>query len=479
MNTKRIGCLSPLALISAFITLVILIASEIIAGNSMFDPGPLNAKAGTLLGEVTSHAEIGEDCGQCHPAFWAAQTMSDLCLDCHAEIQGKRGVSTPRLGLLIQGISPPCRSCHTEHHGLDASLTMMDTANFPHEKTGFDLAGHPNRADGIPFACSDCHIQGYSTFDQKTCVDCHRSLDQVFIDAHVLDFGEVCLTCHDGVDRYADFDHSLVTFALTGAHLQVSCSECHLNARTSPDLQNTPTDCEACHLSGDAHAGKYGEQCGVCHSSDGWKPAIFDHTQADFLLEGKHIEVPCENCHTTGILGTPKDCYSCHKEDDKHSGTYGIACENCHKPSAWADATFDHTLSAFLLDGAHVNVECAKCHIDGVFKGTPLECAACHAEPDFHLGMFTGQACSTCHSTTAWSPARFDEPHTFPINHGGEINTCADCHQPKLTQWICFPCHDRAEVDRKHIEEGIINFSDCLRCHPTGLKDETGGGGDD
>jgi len=445
----------------------------------MFNPGPLNAKAGTPLGEVTSHAEIGKDCGQCHPAFWSAQSMSDLCLDCHVKIQGEIGDTTSLHGLLIQGNSLTCQSCHTEHHGVDAALTVMDSASFPHEKTGFDLSGHQTRSDGIPFACSDCHTQGFSTFDQQSCVDCHRPLDQVYIDAHVLDFGEVCLTCHDGVDRYADFDHSLVTFALTGAHLQVGCSECHLNARTIPDLQNTLVDCEACHLLDDAHAGKFGEQCGVCHSSDGWKPAIFDHNRADFRLEGKHIEVPCENCHTDGFISTPKDCYSCHKQDDKHNGVYGTACESCHNPSAWVDATFDHSLSTFPLDGAHVNVECAECHIGGVFKGTPLECAACHAEPDFHLGMFTGQACSTCHTTAVWSPALYDGPHTFPINHGEEINTCADCHQPNLTQWICYPCHERAEVDRKHIEEGISNFSDCLRCHPTGLKEESGEGGDD
>jgi hypothetical protein len=479
MNTQRLGCLSPLALTSAFITLVILIAAEIISGNSMFNPGELNARTGTSLGGVTSHAEIGKACGQCHPPFWTTQTIADLCLDCHTEIQGQMGDSSSLHGVLFQGNSPACQTCHTEHHGPEASLTVWDRVGFAHELTGFSLTGHQTRSDGLTFACNDCHTQGFSSFDQQACTDCHRLLDQAFTDTHIHDFGEVCLSCHDGVDRYGDFDHSQLSFALTGAHQQVSCSGCHLNDRTVSDLKDTPTECEACHLSDDAHDGKFGAQCGVCHTSEGWSPAKFDHSLAEFTLEGKHIEVPCENCHTDGFKGTPKDCYSCHQQDDEHDGAFGTACETCHNPSDWKDATFDHSLAAFPLDGAHVNVACTECHINNVFKGTPHECAACHAEPDYHLGMFTGQACSDCHTTTAWSPARYDGPHTFPMNHGGTNNLCKDCHQPTLAQWTCYTCHDRAEVESKHIEEGISNFSDCLRCHPTGLQQESGGGGGD
>jgi hypothetical protein len=67
------------------------------------------------------------------------------------------------------------------------------------------------------------------------------------------------------------------------------------------------------------------------------------------------------------------------------------------------------------------------------------------------------------------------------MNHGENGNTCADCHQPNLTQWTCFPCHDQNEITREHEKEGISNFSDCLRCHPTGDEGEGGGegGGDD
>jgi hypothetical protein len=467
---NRLGCLSPLALLSAFVTLVVLVVLEVSSGNSMFSPGALHA----------AHAEIGKDCGACHAPFWSRGTMSDRCLVCHTNIQGELGDSTSLHGALFRDGFLACQDCHTEHAGPEASLTVMDSVNFPHEVTGFALIAHQTRSPGISFACADCHTESIARFDQTLCAECHRSLDMAFATAHTLEFGNDCLACHDGVDRYGNFDHSRVTFKLTGKHIGAACSACHLNARTVADLQNTPTACESCHRKDDAHDGKFGAQCGVCHSSEGWQPAKFDHNLAAFKLEGKHAEVKCAECHLDGqYQGTPQDCYSCHKADDEHDGAYGTQCEACHNPTDWEDATFDHSLSGFPLDGAHVNVACEECHKNNLFKGTSTSCAACHRDPDFHAGMFPGQACSQCHTTSAWRPARYDGPHTFPMNHGDKNNTCADCHQPNLSRWTCYTCHDQAETAAEHREEGIRNFENCLECHPTGREDEAESKGDD
>jgi hypothetical protein len=67
-------------------------------------------------------------------------------------------------------------------------------------------------------------------------------------------------------------------------------------------------------------------------------------------------------------------------------GAYGTNCTQCHTPDNWKKARFDHDLSVFRLTGAHVNVACAKCHANNVFKGTPQTCAACHPEPQVHRG---------------------------------------------------------------------------------------------
>lgn len=407
MNSQRLGCLSPLALISAVMTLVILILAKIISGDLMFSPGALNAETGELLQGRASHAEFTRECGRCHAPFWVSESMSDRCLVCHVAIQAELDDSSSLHGALIGKNSFRCQSCHTDHNGPAASLTIIEDINFPHEVTGFSLAGHQARSDGNPFVCKDCHSQGYSGFDPALCSECHLAIDVAYLTAHIQTFGGLCLDCHDGVDRYGGFDHGQVSFSLIGAHAQVACSECHLNARTPIDLKNTPTACEACHLSDDAHDGKFGAACGVCHTPEAWKPA-----------------------------------------------------------------TFDHSISAFPLDGAHSEVGCSECHQDEIFKGTPSECAACHAEPVYHAGMFPGQRCSDCHNTTAWVPALYEGLHTFPMNHGEQDNACADCHQPNLTTWTCYTCHERAKVEEEHIEEGISNFGDCLRCHPTGQEDE-------
>ena len=475
-NRPGLSCLSPLALISVAITLLILLGLRAFSGWAMFSPGPLNAQAGEPLGGVASHAKA--ECAACHPAPWTSETMADRCLACHVAVAQSMDDGAGLHGAMLAG-NPglACAHCHPEHRGPTAALTVIDPLNFPHQAVGFSLAAHANRSDGLPFACDDCHTQRLTSFDPAECANCHAQINAAFTTTHRAQFGNACLACHDGADRYSRFDHATAGFPLTGKHLQADCSACHAAARSPADFKTAPLTCEGCHRADDAHQGRFGSACGVCHTPEGWKPANFDHNLAGFKLEGKHSTVECEQCHTAGYIGTPTDCFSCHQKDDAHSGEFGAQCETCHKPTSWQDATFDHSLSAFPLDGAHLQVACADCHKDKVFKGTPTECAACHADPPFHAGMFPGQACSACHTTAAWRPASYNGPHAFPMDHGERSNTCADCHQPNLTAWTCYPCHDQAEIARKHQEEGISDFADCLACHPTGQKEERGGGG--
>jgi hypothetical protein len=260
----------------------------------------------------------------------------------------------------------------------------MQSGNFPHDGTGYSLKSHQRRSDGQPFVCEDCHTTNISTFDPAICSSCHQQIDKVFLSGHINAYGNGCRGCHDGVESIGKkFDHSATPFKLEAKHAGLRCDQCHANARTAADFKSTPTACSACHLKDDAHAGKFGNDCGACHKPSGWKPA-----------------------------------------------------------------TFDHNLAAFKLDGAHASVECQKCHINNVFKGTPQECSACHKDPSFHSGLFAGQSCSSCHNTTSWSPAKFNLAHPEPrggeggsgINHGGA--SCRDCHTVNLMSATCNKCHD-------------------------------------
>jgi hypothetical protein len=169
----------------------------------------------------------------------------------------------------------------------------------------------------------------------------------------------------------------------------------------------------------------------------------------------------------------PQDCYSCHRTDDPHETRFGADCAACHTTEGWEGATFDHDLSSFPLTGAHVNVDCDSCHTNAQFAGLSPQCVACHRDPDFHLGAFSA-SCADCHATTAWLPASYDGPHTFPMDHEGAAGDCQSCHPSSLTTYTCYECHehDEAEVRSKHLEEGISNFQDCMECHPDGRKHE-------
>jgi hypothetical protein len=410
--------------------------------------------------------------------------MSDRCLVCHAAVADQLGDQSTLHGALQVSVdSLDCRTCHPEHRGASGLLTVVDQDSFPHQVVGFSLSGHQETANGEPFACRDCHGDDLTTFDLAVCQTCHDGLDPAFMADHVGAFGSACLGCHDGIDTYgAAFDHDRAAFPLRGQHAEVACIDCHAGARSPVDLQQTPTDCFSCHAGDDPHDGRLGKACDVCHTPDGWGEASIDHSLTAFPLTGAHLEVDCEECHQGDVfVGTPTDCYSCHAGDDAHAGRLGQACDRCHTTDSWGEASIDHSLTAFPLTGAHAQVSCNDCHADQVFAGTPQACVACHPDPAFHRGAL-GTDCALCHTTAGWAPARFDRAHPFPIRHGSSAaNSCDTCHPDRVSTYTCYNCHEHnpAEIRNEHLEEGISDFQDCVRCHPTGQEEEREGGDDD
>ncbi len=480
---RRLGCLSGSSLIAVTITLALALGMIVVRGGSWFNPGPLNAQtSGVEMGGVTSHAATGGQCEACHSAPWDSATLADRCLACHTAAVDQLADPTSLHGAL-KGLETvmACRTCHVEHRGAAADLTNLDPTTFPHDAVGYTLAGHATLAGGRPFACADCHTEKLSVFDVAVCATCHRETDAAYMQGHVADFGAACLGCHDGADRYGKqrFDHNRLPFPLTGKHVGAACAGCHADARTAADLQAAPQACAGCHQGDDTHKGQFGTDCGACHKTEGWKPATFDHSKSAFPLTGKHVAARCESCHVGQVFkGTAKTCIGCHQKDDTHKGQFGTDCGACHKTEGWKPATFDHAVSTFPLTGKHVAARCESCHVGQVFKGTAKTCAGCHQDPAYHLAAF-GTACADCHTADAWRPARYDRPHTFPLNHGESgVSSCKTCHPAQLKAYTCYGCHEHtpAEIQRKHVEEGIPDFANCMKCHPTGREEEGGGG---
>ena len=52
--------------------------------------------------------------------------------------------------------------------------------------------------------------------------------------------------------------------------------------------------------------------------------------------------------------------------------------QSCHTTSGWPGGKFNHATTQFPLTGAHLPLACAQCHGDGVWRGKPTACVACH-----------------------------------------------------------------------------------------------------
>ncbi len=122
---------------------------------------------------------------------------------------------------------------------------------------------------------------------------------------------------------------------------------------------------------------------------------------------------------------------------------------------------FDHVQTGFNLTGSHAQARCGSCHIEGVFKGTPRDCATCHitgnrmgadAKPFTHISTFA--KCDSCHKTTVWT----DGSVPGVMNHMGIIGDCASCHNGQAFAGVtpksktAFPSH-------------IVTSADCSICH--------------
>jgi hypothetical protein len=389
-------------------------------------------------------------CRDCHTGSVRRFEVQD-CAECHFSLD------LAYAGEHMLAFGPGCLECHD---GLDSY-----GADWDHNAGDFPLIGAHSR---IP--CSRCHL-GVHTIDalQATpdrCIDCHREDD-----IHQGRLGADCGECH-GPETWeeASIDHDRTGFALLASHAEIECLDCHAGRQWA----GIPRDCYGCHSEEDRHQGRFGQECGLCHRPTEWSDWTFEHAVVGFPLEFSHALAECEGCHVNGrYAGTPRDCFSCHADDDHHGGRFGEECGLCHRPTSWSDWTFDHARSNFPLTGAHARVACESCHPGGRFEGTPSACGMCHAEPALHAGVF-GVDCGACHSTSAWRPASWNGPHPFPMNHGGAGGSCRTCHPGSYASYSCYSCHNQGEIADKHREVG--DFSNCVACHPTGNEEE---GGDD
>lgn len=142
---------------------------------------------------------------------------------------------------------------------------------------------------------------------------------------------------------------------------------------------------------------------------------------------------------------------------------------------------FDHLKTGYQLTGAHVQTRCEACHLNGIFKGTPRDCASCHVagalyargnvvRPPNHVT--TTLACSACHNTKTYIGATF--------NHQGvATGSCQSCHNGSnasgkpanhlQTSAACDSCHRvSAWVPALKFDHTGVVAGTCTSCHGAG-----------
>jgi len=302
--------------------------------------------------------------------------------------------------------------------------------------------------------------------------------------------GIECSACHTAkgwrvLSDSLNFDHQHTGFPLSGGHLRTACRACHVNLVFS----HIGVACVDCHM--DVHGAELGSECETCHSPATWenRQEIFDrHSDTRFPLVGIHSIIDCESCHfqqtPNEYKTTPIECFRCHYDEyqsaenpDHLLAQFSKDCQSCHPLTAttWTQTYYIHP-SSFLLQGAHLQVDCTGCHITG-FAGTSKNCEDCHLQdylssndPDHEVFGFPTN-CEICHNVVKWEGTTFDHlaESGFALNGAHTTILCLSCHENNQTSGLpreCIGCHEKdynSVDDPNHVDARFS--SDCLQCH--------------
>jgi len=429
------------------------------------------------------HNNEWDECSDCHTNSANYQVFE--CITCHEHNQSEMDDKHKEINGYVYE-STACLACHPTGDSDD---------NLNHSSTAFPLTGGHIGTD-----CEQCHSAGYQGTSTE-CSSCHLGDFQNSANPNhqQLNLETNCEVCHTTNPNWepAKFPNHNDFYLIEGAHIVIAddCNSCHSGSYT-----NNKNDCYDCHKSNYDNTTDpqhqtlgYSTDCETCHSQTAWEPAIFDHSNTQFALTGAHINVECNDCHSSGYSGTTTICYDCHNDDFENSQNPNHSqlsletnCEVCHTSNPdWEPAKFPNHNDFYLIQGAHLIIanDCNSCH-EGNYNNTGNQCVDCHKldydnttdPPHQSIGFDT--SCETCHSENAWLPSTFDHDNQFfPIysgSHNNEWNECSDCHTTasNFSLFECIACHEhnQSDMDNDHSEvQGYQYIStECLACHPTG-----------
>ena len=448
-----------------------------------FGRGTFDHATGTKFPLTGAHAPLA--CAKCHKNAPAARAgaarvvefrgLATSCVSCHEDVH--KAV-----------LGKACEACHTS--------VSFRVPTFTHPRLPEFFAG---QHQGVP--CAKCHVprapgtpartgvpvSGWTFKNLPTaCASCHQ-------DVHLGQVGAACEACHR-VDaaKFAPvgFNHATAAFTLSGRHETVECRKCHkpetgtfpAGAGTAVRLRGVAKACASCHQ--DQHLGQLGRACESCHTAASFKVPAFTHANQRYFFVGKHAVQPCSACHKPENAAYPGGrglavrykgltaCASCHT--DAHAGSMGSSCEGCHTPDGWVSASRAfHKTSRFTLEGRHLAVPCASCHIKGAVKGTPTKCVDCHwvRRQDDPYRTRLGADCETCHRPISWTAVTWNHGAATgtPLSPAHRALACDSCHTNRRFDAgspSCYSCHAKqyqSTTQPSHLAAGFP--TQCEACH--------------
>lgn len=230
-----------------------------------------------------------------------------------------------------------------------------------------------------------------------------------------------------------------------------------------------------------------GQSCKQCHGG------IFSSMTESCLECHAPIEAQIaerEGLHGAIDTGLANACATCHSEH--HGGAFAIVNRQSFALAGVPDPLrFDHRMIGWAMDGKHLELECAKCHVNADvavlpeggrrFIGLDQSCVNCHEDP--HEGAMAN-ACISCHGQNTWEEMHSeDHDQHLPLIGGHDPLDCRACHAkdsdralesmdrfgPLLAVRSCIECHDSPHAEP--FAQGVAALaamelgSSCVVCH--------------
>ena len=200
------------------------------------------------------------------------------------------------------------------------------------------------------------------------------------------------------------------------------------------------------------------------------------------LIAGhKLLETDCFACHAPLSGASATRCAACHKTADIGLlTTAGVAIAKPRTATPFHQQLISQDCMACHSDHAGVK----RYHLQGNFnhallaKASRDQCQSCHKKPKDSLHQQIDGNCLQCHTQQKWTPASFDHDKYFALD-GDHNVACATCHaRNDYSRYTCYGCHEHTltNIRRKHIEEGVSKFDDCVECHRSANKHDIKGG---